>query len=117
MSHPLFISEVTAKSLSAASRCFKEGSTSQAIEVMKDEVRLIAREVARWQLSGEAKARIFLRPLETVLVNHYGSHNGRRLYWDFVDAFWLQSWSETPLEISRVVETLDEPEIERRATG
>jgi hypothetical protein len=117
MSHPLFISEVTSRSLAAASRCFKQGNTLQAVEAMKDEVREIARDVARWHLSGEAKARVFLRPLEEVLVNHYGSHNGRRLYWDFVDAFWLQSWSETLLEPGRVIEPEIEPEIERRATG
>jgi hypothetical protein len=93
MTPPLLIHEVTNRCLASLSRCFKQGHDEPAVDQMKAEIRLIARDVANWHLSGEAKARIFLRPMEEVLVNHYGSHVGRRLYWDFVDAFWLPSWS------------------------
>jgi hypothetical protein len=117
MPHPLLVSDITSRSLASVTRCFKSGNTPKSIEVMKAEVRQIAREVALWQLSGEVKARIFLRPMEELLVNHYGAHNGRRLYWSFFDGFWLQSWSETLLESGPKVDQNAEPEIERRATG
>jgi hypothetical protein len=113
MPSPLCISEISTRCLAAVARCFKNGNSPQSVEIMKAEVREVAREVARWRLSGEAKARIFLRPMEEVLVNQYGAHNGRRLYWDFFDAFWLQSWSMIPLE----TDSKAEPGIEHRATG
>ncbi len=97
MPSPLLISEVTTRTPAALSRCFKDGNDSRAVMIMKAEIRQIAREIASWQLSGEAKARIFLKPMEEMLVNHYGSHVGRKLYWAYVDAFWLQSWSVIPL--------------------
>ncbi len=97
MPNPLLISEVTTRNFAALSRCFKDGNNTASVQIMKAEIRQIAREVAHWQLSGETKARIFLKPIEKVLVDHYGSHVGRRLYWDYVDAFWLQSWSVVPL--------------------
>ncbi len=97
MPNPLFISEATARCFEAVARCFQEGNQPEAVEAMKAEVRLIARDVARWRLGGEAKAKLFLKPMEETLVNHYGAHVGRRLYWDYLEAFWLQSWSVEPL--------------------
>jgi hypothetical protein len=107
MPNPLMINEATRRCLESLSRCFKDGNTARSVEVMKSEVREVAREIAQWQLSGEAKARVFLRPMEDILVNQYGSHNGRRLYWDYFDAFWLQSWSTDTLVPSEAESTVE----------
>ena len=89
--------EVMARFLVAAGLCVKDGNNRRANVLMKALFRDIAREVAAWRLSGEAKVKLFLRPMEEELVHRYGAILGRRLYWDFVDAFWLQSWSVEPL--------------------
>jgi hypothetical protein len=91
------IASVTVHCMASVSRCVQEGVDHHSIAIMKAEIRRVAREVSRWRLSGEAKARLFLRPMENQLVCEYGSHFGRRLYWDFIDAFWLQSWSDSDL--------------------
>jgi hypothetical protein len=90
--------EVFRGCLESLIRCVRDASNPRANEVMKSEIRNIARKVSLWELSGEEKARVFLRPMEVELVRRYGSHFGRRLYWDFFDAFWLQSWSRTSLD-------------------
>jgi hypothetical protein len=93
----LAIIDVIPRCLAATCRCLGEENNPQADLAMKDEFRAIAREVSRWQLSGESKARHFLRPMEKELVNRYGATIGRRLYWDFVEAFWIQSWTSEPI--------------------
>ena len=99
MPSPVLITDVTNRCLAAAARCVKAGNGPEAVQAMKAELRLIAMDVAQWQLTGEAKARVLLRPLEQKLVNEYGAHQGRRLYWDQLDAFWIQSWSTSPLPV------------------
>jgi hypothetical protein len=89
--------DVIARCLAAASLCVKDGNNRRANVFMKGEFREMAREVSRWELGGEAKASLLLHPMEKELVSRYGSLLGRRLYWDFVDAFWLQSWTNEPL--------------------
>jgi hypothetical protein len=87
--------DVKARCLAVISRSVKEGNTVRANLVMKAEIHKIAREVSHWQLGGEAKARHLLRPMEEVLVSRHGSQVGRRLYWDFVEAFWLASFPDS----------------------
>jgi hypothetical protein len=109
--NPLLIAETTALCFNSLARCCKQGNDARAVFLMKDEIRQIARGIAQYRLSGEAKARLFLKPMETALVKHYGAHVGRRLYWSFVDAFWLQSWSVTSLPLNET-EPNDPPILE-----
>ncbi len=89
--------EIIPRCLAAAIRCVTDGNDQRAKLAMKARFREIAREVSRWQLSGEAKAKQFVRPLEEELVNRFGSLIGRRLYWEFFDAFWLLSLTNEDL--------------------
>ena len=69
---------------------------------MKAEFRELAKEVSHWQLTGDIKADLFLLPMEEELLSRHGDLIGRRLYWDFVDAFWIQTWTEIPLDFSQM---------------
>ncbi len=92
------IARVVDRCLAITARCVENGNDRQANELMKSRLSEIAREVSHWQLSGEIKARYILRPLEEQLVDRFGSVLGQRLCWDFLDAFWLQSWIDIPLD-------------------
>lgn len=86
---------VKTRCLASISWYVENGNHLKAKLAMKAEIRELAREVAHWCLNGESKARLFLRPMEAELVQRYGPHLGRQLYWDFVDVFWLQTWSDS----------------------
>jgi hypothetical protein len=79
--------------LAVMSRSVQEGNTPEATLAMRSEILEIAREASHWNLGCETKARLLLRPMEEALVDRYGSHLGRRLYWDFVEGFWITSFS------------------------
>ncbi len=95
-------SEIIKRCLAAASSCVEVGNDRVANDLMKDEFREVAREVAYWQLSGEAKAELFLVPMEVELINRHGQQVGRSLYSDFIAAFWTQSWTDIPLDRKRL---------------
>jgi hypothetical protein len=84
--------------MSSASACIESGNSRQANDLMRAELGEIARQVARWEMSGENKALLFFRPMEKRLLNRYGPSIGRNLFLDFIDAFWLQSWTVFPLD-------------------
>jgi hypothetical protein len=93
---------VIERCLAAASHCMQLGNDRRANAWMKAEFREVAREVAHLRLSGETKVGLFLLPMEEELVNHHGLEIGRRLYTDFVDAFWIQTWTILPLDEERL---------------
>ena len=97
MSRKLTSDEVKNRCLASICVCVENGNQLMAKMTMKAEIRELAREVARWCLNGESKARLFLRPMEGELVRRFGPHLGRQLYWDFVEVFWLQTWSDSLL--------------------
>jgi hypothetical protein len=88
--------------MNSASACIESGNGRQAIELMRAELGEIARQVALWKMSGENKASLFFRPMEERLLDLYGPSIGRNLFQDFIDAFWLQSWTEFPLDFARL---------------
>jgi hypothetical protein len=88
--------------LAAASHCIEHGNDGQAIDLMKAKFQEAAREVSLWELGGIKKAGLFLRPMEKALVKRHGPLVGREIYWDFVDSFWIQSWTDVPLEENRL---------------
>lgn len=88
--------------LAAASFYLEYGNDRRANALMKEEFREIAREVARLELSGETKVDLFLLPMREELVNRHGQQVGRMIFSDFVDAFWIQSWTDIPLDPVRL---------------
>ena len=95
--------DVVERCLGAASNCVEMGHDRGAIEIMNQEFREVAREVAHWGLNGETKATLFLIPMEVELNLRHGDQLGRRLYREFISAFWLQTWSEERLDPERIV--------------
>jgi hypothetical protein len=88
--------------LEAASVCVEHGNDAPANQVMKSKFSNAARNVSQWNLGGIRKAGLFLRPMERSLVKRFGPLVGRELYWDFVESFWIQSWTDVPLDDSRM---------------
>ncbi len=94
--------DIVDRCLAVAEICIELGNDCRANALMKAEFREIAREVSHWQLSGEMKADLFLVPMEEELTQRHGPEIGRTLYSDFIDAFWLQTWTEIPLDLERL---------------
>jgi hypothetical protein len=102
MLEPITTSKVIERCLAAASCCVELGNDREANASMKAEFREVAREVSYWQLSGETKASLFLDRMEHELLYRHGQVVGRRLYVDFIDAFWIQTWIDVPLDLDRL---------------
>jgi hypothetical protein len=88
--------------MASASACIASGNDHHANDLMKAELGEIAREVALWEMSGEMKAQLYFGPMEQRLLDHFGLSVGRDLFRDFVDAFWLQSWTRVPLNRAKL---------------
>ncbi len=95
MSNSFPTDTVIDRCLSVAGRCVFHQYNAPAREFMRAQFQEIAQEIAPWRLDVEEEERLILQPTWTGLVNRYGLAWGRKLYLDFVLAFWKQS----PLEL------------------
>jgi hypothetical protein len=98
MTEQIARSEVIDRCLAAALCCVEVGNDRRANDLMKAEFRAVARDVSQWQLSSETKVELFLLPMEEELVLRHGLQVGRKLFSDFIDAFWVQTWTDVPLD-------------------
>lgn len=103
----LTIVDVVDVCIALACDCVERGNDHQANQIMRLGFAKIAQYVSLWQMSGDLKAILFLRPMERRLIHLYGPTIGGSLWLDFVDSFWLQSWTDVPLDHDRLTRNIE----------
>jgi hypothetical protein len=103
----LTVHDVVDYCMALAADCVKRGNGRQANRLMNVEFAKVARQVSLWQMSSDLKVVLFLNPMERRLLSVHGPALGRRLWLDFVESFWLQSFTEVPLDRARLARVIE----------